>query len=164
MTGLDFAVIVIFLISFSLGVWRGLVYEVLSLLGWPLAFVVSKLFAHDIAPLMPITQEVARATAAYVVVFIVALIVWSVIVWLVSKLIKAVGLGWIDRVLGSLFGLLRGAFVLLVLVWLAGLTSIPEQDFWRQAQSSKVLERVALASKIWLPDNIAQRIHYPARS
>lgn len=161
----------ILLVSLLLGLWRGLVYEVLSLLGWPLAFVLSKLFAGKIVPLMPMpamsnveAQEAARVAMAYAVVFIAVLIVWGVLAWLLSKLVKAAGLGWLDRVLGGLFGLLRGVLVILALVWLAGLTHIPEQRFWRSAQTSKTAEDAALLTKVWLPDNIAWRIRYGTRS
>ena len=164
MTGFDFVVIAILLVSLLVGLWRGLVYEVLSLLGWPVAFVLSKLFAGDVAPMMPGEQETIRAVLAYAAVFIVALIVWGVLAWLLSKLLKAVGLGWLDRVLGGLFGALRGVLVVLVLVWLAGLTHIPEQPFWRTAQTSRMAENAALLTKVWLPDDIARRIRYGARS
>ena len=113
MTAFDFAVIAIFLLSLLLGLWRGLVYEVLSLLGWPLAFVLSRMFAGDVAPMMPGTQDVVQIALAYAVVFIAALIAWAILVWLVSKLVKAVGLGWLDRVLGGIFGLVRGGLVVL---------------------------------------------------
>jgi membrane protein required for colicin V production len=164
MTVFDFAVVAVFLISLSLGLWRGLVYEVLSLLGWPLAFVLSRMFAGDVAPMMPGAQEATRMALAYAAVFFVALIVWALLVWLVSKLVKAVGLGWLDRILGGIFGIVRGGLVVLVLVWLAGLTQISEQPFWRTAQTSKMAEDAALLTKAWLPDNIARRIHYGIRS
>ncbi len=164
MTGFDFAVMAILLVSLLFGLWRGLVYEVLSLVGWPVAFLLSKLFAGGVAPMMPGTQETMRITLAYAVVFVAALIVWGVLAWLLSRLVKATGLGWLDRVLGGLFGALRGVLVILVLVWLAGLTPIPEQPFWRTAQTSKTAEDVALLTKVWLPDNIAQRVRYRIRS
>lgn len=165
MSGFDSAVAGILLVSLLLGLWRGLVYEVLSLLGWPIAFVLSRMFANDVAPLLPIAQETARVALAYAAVFIAALIVWGVLAWLLSRLVKAAGLGWLDRMLGGfLFGLLRGVLVVLVLVWLAGMTDIPEQPFWRSAKTSKAAEDVALLAKVWLPDNIARRIHYGARS
>ena len=118
MTGFDIAVIAILLVSLSLGLWRGLVYEVLSLLGWPLAFVLSRVFANDVVPMMPGEQEAMRIMLAYAVVFVAALIVWGILVWLASKLIKAIGLGWLDRVLGGIFGALRGGLVMLALAWL----------------------------------------------
>src|SRR3990167_7802053 len=141
MTGFDFAVLAILLVSLLFGLWRGLIYEVLSLIGWPVAFVLSKLFAGNVAPMMPGTQETIRITLAYAVVFVAALIVWGALAWVLSRLVKAVGLGWLDRVLGGLFGVLRGGLVILVLVWLAGMTSVPEQTFWRNAQTSRSEER-----------------------
>ena len=172
MTGFDFAVMAILLVSLLFGLWRGLVYEVLSLAGWPVAFLLSRLFAGDVAPMMPGpalsniegVQETMRITLAYAVVFVAALIVWGALAWLLSRLVKAVGLGWLDRVLGGLFGVLRGGLVILVLVWLAGMTAVPEQPFWRDAQMSKAAEDVALLTKVWLPDNIAQRVRYRIRS
>ncbi len=164
MTGFDYAVIGIMLVSLLLGLWRGLVYEVLSLLGWPLAFVLSRMFAGDIEPLLPVSQEAARVALAYALVFIASLIVWGMLVWLFAKLVRAVGLGVLDSLLGGVFGLLRGVLVILVLVWLAGVSSIPEQTFWRDAQFSEAAEDAALLTKVWLPDNIARRIHYRNRN
>ena len=163
MTGFDFAVLGITMLSLLLGLWRGLVYEVLSLLGWPIALVSSKLYAANVAPLMP-GQETLRLVLAYVAVFIAALILWGLFAWLISKLVKSVGLGWLDRVLGGIFGILRGALVILVLVWLAGLTEVPEYPIWRNAQTSKPAEDAALLAKAWLPEPIAKRIHYRMRS
>jgi len=162
MTGFDYTVIAILVASLALGVWRGLTYELLSLAGWPIAFVLSKLFAGNIAPMMP-GEGTMRIALAYAAVFIAALILWSLLVMLFSRLVKAVGLGGLDRAMGGVFGLVRGLLVLLALVWLAGLTSMPEQPFWRNAQASRAAEDVALWTRGWLPDGVAQRIHYGAR-
>ncbi|MDX8379633.1 MAG: CvpA family protein [Gallionella sp.] len=163
MTSFDYAVIGIMLLSFLLGLWRGLVYEVLTLLGWPLAFVISRQFAVNVEPLLPVTQDTARFVLAYALVFVVALIIWGMLVWMVAKLLRAVGLGFLDSILGGLFGLLRGVLVILVLVWLAGASSLPQQAFWRDAHFSRTAEEVAQLSKTVLPDNIARRIHYRSR-
>jgi len=163
MTSFDLAVSVIVLLSLLFGLWRGLVYEVLSLVGWPLAFVASRIFAINVLPLMPEMQEQVRVVSAYLVIFIVVLIVWSILVRLLSKSIKAVGLGSLDRILGGLFGILRGGLVVLVIAWLAGLSKLPEQPFWREAQTSRFVEDVALLTKVWLPGNVARRIRYGMR-
>jgi membrane protein required for colicin V production len=164
MNGLDFVVIGILLLSLLLGLWRGLVHELMAMLGWPLAFVLSKLFAGDIAPLLPLKQEAARIAGAYALVFVSVLIVWSVLTRLLSRLLKAAGSDWSDRVLGGLFGVLRGGLVLLVLGWIVGLTNYYQQPFWSDALTSKTLEDAALLTKAWLPDSIAQRIHYQIHS
>ncbi len=163
MTGFDLAAVAILLISALLGWWRGLVCEVLSLVGWPLAFVLSNIYADNVARLLPMQQEALRATAAYALMFVAVLIMWGVLVWLLTKLLKTIGLGQMDKTLGGLFGILRGGMIMLALVWLSGVTDIPEKRFWREAMMSKTLEDAALLSKVWLPDNIAERIHYRAR-
>ncbi len=163
MTEFDFVMLAILLVSLLLGLWRGLVYEILSLAGWPIAFMLSKSFANSIAPSFPIQQEMTRIAVAYVTVFVVVLIVWGVLVWLLARLIKAIGLGWLDIAMGGLFGVLRGVLVILALVWLAGLTAIPNQPFWHGARMSRTAEDVALLTKSWLPDSIAQRISYGIR-
>lgn len=164
MTEFDFAVMVILLVSLSLGLWRGFIHEVLSLLGWPIALFLSNMYSNSIARLIPLAQEVLRLTVVYALVFVIVLIMWGVLVILLTKLLKVIGSGWSDRVLGGLFGILRGGLVVIVLVWLAGMTAIPEQLFWRDAQMSKAVEDVALLTKTWLPNNIAQHVHYRIRS
>jgi membrane protein required for colicin V production len=162
MTGFDYTVIAIVLLSALLGWWRGFVYEVLSLLGWIAAGVVARLFAANAAPYMPaaLGAESARIAAAFVVLFVATLIVGGIVAWLLSKLVKWVGLGWLDGMLGTLFGTLRGVLVVLVLVVLAGMTRLPQEPFWRNAWSSKPLESMALTIQAWLPDSVAQRVHY----
>jgi membrane protein required for colicin V production len=164
MTEFDFAVMAIFLVSLLLGLWRGFIHEVLSLLGWPIAFVLSNIYADSIVRLIPLAQDTLRLTVVYALIFAVVLIVWGVLVMLLARLLKAMGSGWPDRMLGGLFGVLRGGLVVLVLVWLAGLTAIPEQQFWRKAQMSKIAEDAALLTKTWLPDNIAHSVRYRIRS
>ena len=164
MTGFDFAVGGVLLLSLLIGLWRGLVYELMALLGWPFALVLCKLFSGDMAPLLPLKQEAARLVGAYAMLFITALIVWSVLTRLLAKLLKVVGSSWSDRVLGGLFGVVRGVMVLLVFVWIIGLTNYSLKPFWRDALTSKTLEDTALLTKSWLPDSVAQRIHYGTRN
>lgn len=164
MNGLDFAVIGILLLSMLLGLSRGLLYEVLSLLGWPIAIILSKLSAASVAPLIPIAQEDMRVTAAYALVFVAALITWGIVARLIAKLLNAIGSDWADRAMGGVFGIMRGMLIVLVLVWLAGLTRVPDQPFWHRSLTGKTLENIALPTKTWLPASIAQRIHYRTRS
>jgi membrane protein required for colicin V production len=88
------------------------------------------------------------------------LLTMSLLAMFASKLVKSVGLGLEDRVLGGVFGLARGMLVVLVLVLLAGLTSLPRQPVWREAALSKPLESFAGRVKLWLPGGLSQRITY----
>jgi membrane protein required for colicin V production len=163
MTGFDFVVFGILSLSLVVGVWRGLVHELMALLGWPFAFVLCKLFAGHMAWLLPIKQDAIRLAAAYVLLFVAALVAWGILTRLLVKLLKVMGAGWPDRVMGGVFGLLRGGAVLLAIVWLVGLTPYVRHPFWRNAATRPTLERAALLTKSWLPDNVAKLIDYGAR-
>ncbi|MBI1174690.1 MAG: CvpA family protein [Sideroxydans sp.] len=166
MTALDYSVVGLVAFSVLLGWWRGLIYEVLSLLGWGAAYLVARLFAVDVAPYMPsaLNPEEVRLVAAFALLFVATLIVSGIVSWLLSKLVKIAGLGWLDGFLGALFGVLRGGFLVLVLVLLAGMTGLPKAKFWREAQLSAPLEHVALQARGWLPAGMAQKVHFETQN
>ena len=162
MTWLDYAVIGVFAVSIGWGVWRGLVREVISILGWVIAFLAANLFAGPLGAAMPpeIPTPELRLGVAFVAVFVASLAVTSLLALLLSKIVKAVGLGGLDRLLGAPFGAARGILVLVALALLAGLTSAPRQPFWRESITGEPLARAALALKPLLPQTFAERLRY----
>ncbi|MEK6243533.1 MAG: CvpA family protein [Pseudomonadota bacterium] len=162
MTWLDYAVIGVFATSLVLGVWRGLVREVISVLGWVIAFLAANLLAGPLGPAMPqmIPSPELRVAAAYLAVFVSSLVVTSLVGLLLSKIVKAVGLGGVDRLLGALFGAARGLLIVLAVALLAGLTSAPRQPFWRDSASGPLLVQAAQALKPLLPQTFAERLRY----
>ena len=162
MTLVDIAVAVIVGLSVLLSVIRGLVREVLALAAWVVAFLSANLLAAKAAPWLPdsIPTEELKLMTGFICVFVAVLIAMSVLAILASKLVKSAGLGLEDRLLGGAFGLARGLLVVMVIVLLAGLTSLPHQPVWRNAVLSGPLETLAVRSKVWLPADLAQRITY----
>ena len=162
MTVIDIVVLAIVGISIALGVLRGLVREVLALVAWVAAFLLSNFLAPEFAKLLPrgMGSEDIRLLVSYVIVFIIVLVAFSVLAVLASKLVKVVGLGASDRVVGGVFGLARGVLVVMILVLLAGLTSLPRQSAWRDAVLRGPLEAVAGHVKAWLPADLSKRIKY----
>jgi len=162
MTVLDYVVIAILGLSILLSVIRGLVREVLALLAWVVAFLAANFFAGPLATLLPdgISSAEVRLLVGFGTAFVVVLLSMSLLAMFASRLVKSAGLGVEDRVLGSVFGLARGMLVVLVLVLLAGLTSLPKQPVWRDAVLSKPLELFAGRVKVWLPGGLSQRITY----
>jgi membrane protein required for colicin V production len=128
-------------ISLLVGAWRGLVYELLSVLGWVAAFVLAQMFAPSVATSLPMSgsPEVLRYAAAFVLVFIGVAFAAGLLSWLVKKLIEAVGLRPIDRTLGAGFGLLRGAVLLLAAAVVVGMTPFKEAAWWKDSTSAPVL-------------------------
>ena len=162
MTWLDYAVIGVFALSLALGAWRGLVRELISVLGWVIAFLAANLLAGPLGPAMPqaIPTPELRMAAAYAAVFISSLVVTSLAGLLLSKIVKAVGLGGVDRLLGAAFGAARGLLIVLAAALLAGLTSAPRQAFWKDSASGPLLAQAAQALKPLLPQSFAERLHY----
>jgi membrane protein required for colicin V production len=162
MTWLDYAVLGVFAVSLVLGAWRGLVREVVSILGWVIAFLAANLLAGPVGPAMPqaIPTPELRVAAAYVAIFIASLILTSLVGLLLSKVIKAVGLGGVDRLLGAAFGAARGLLILLAAGLLAGLTGAPTQAWWRDSLSGPLLVQAAGMLKPLLPQTLAERLRY----
>ncbi len=162
MTLFDLAVIAIVGLSVLLSVIRGLVREVLALAAWVVAFFAANLLAGTVAQWMPeaLATEEIRLLAGFLCVFLGVLMAMSALAILASKLVKSAGLGLEDRLLGVAFGLARGLLVVMILVLLAGLTSLPRQAVWRNAVLSDPLQAFAGMMKAWLPLELAQRIKY----
>jgi len=162
MTWLDYAVLGVAAVSLLWGVWRGLVREIISVLGWVLAFLAANLFAGPLAPSLPaaIPTPELRVLTAFLAVFIGTLAVTTLAGLLFSKLVRAIGLGSLDRVLGACFGLARALLIAVAFALLAGLTSVPRMPVWTDSVSGPVLGRVALALKPWLPETLTGRLRY----
>lgn len=162
MTWLDYGVIGVLVVSMVVSALRGVVREIISLGGWIIAFLAANLFAGPLAAHLPlaIPGDALRTLAAFLAIFILALICSALVGRLMSKLVSAVGLGPLDKALGALFGIARGLLLVLVAVLAAGLTSAPQQAWWKESMSGEPLKRAALALKPWLPDSFAQRLRY----
>ena len=162
MTWLDYAVAGVFAVSLVVGAWRGLVREVLSILGWVIAFLAANLLAGPIGLMMPqaIPNPELRIAAAYVSVFLGSLIVTALLGLLLSKIVHAAGLGGADRALGAVFGAARGLLIVLVAALLAGLTSVPRKPLWRDSASGPLLVQAAQALKPLLPQTFSERLRY----
>ena len=162
MTIFDSVVLIIVVVSVLLSIVRGIVRESLSLAGWVVAYMVAKIFSKDFVSVLPlsITDESLRMIISFVAIFLATLIVMSMVTMLASALIRTVGLGSIDRLLGALFGFARGLLVVLLLVLSAGLTSLPQESFWRQALLSKPLETGVIMMMPWLPQGLSKRLSY----
>ena len=162
MNWLDYSIIGVLLLSMVWSALRGVVREIVSLGGWIIAFLAANLFAGPLAAHLPqaIPGDALRALAAFLAIFVFALICSALVGLLMSKLVSAVGLGPIDKGLGALFGVARGVLLVMAAVLVAGLTSAPRQAWWKDSMSGEPLKRAALALKPWLPDSFAQRLRY----
>jgi membrane protein required for colicin V production len=161
MTWFDYAVIAIVGLSVLLAAFRGVVRELAAIAGWVAALVLSGLFAHELAQWLPgALSPMLKAVIAYLVIFLGVLLLSGIAGLALTRLFHAAGLGFADRAVGALFGLVRGALIVFIGVMLAGLTGLPKEPFWREAALSGPVETAVLAAKPVLPKDLAQRIRY----
>lgn len=153
MAAMDWIMLVVLLASLVLGAWRGLVYELLSVLGWVAAFVLAQWLAPDAANWLPMegAAEPVRYAAGFVLVFVVSAFAAGLLAWLIKKLVEAMGLRPVDRTLGAAFGLLRGVVLLLALAVVVGMTSLKAAAWWQESRGAVVLEAALKGLKPVLP-------------
>jgi membrane protein required for colicin V production len=158
----DYLVIFVLVTSIVISTMRGLVKEILSLAGWIVAFVVANAYGPWLAGMLPnaIPGEVVRLIVAFIALFIGVRILMALLAMAVDALIAAGGLTLADRGLGGLFGLGRGIVIVLAGVILCGMTSIPKQDFWKNALLSPMAESGVRTVKPFLPVAMAQHVHF----
>ena len=153
LTAVDWVLLAVLGLSMLLGLWRGLVQEVLSLAGWVAAFFVAQIYAPQAAAWLPMegSSQMLRYAAGFVAVFIAVLIATVLVSFVIKKLVSAVGLGPLDRLLGSLFGLLRGLVILLAVTVVVGMTPMRESEAWQHAQGAQWLQQFLHVLKPVLP-------------
>ena len=154
MATLDWIVAAVLGASVVLGLWRGLVYEVLSVLNWLAAFVLAQWLAPRAALLLPLggAGESLRYAAGFVLVFIGALFAGGLLAWAVKKLVEAVGLRPVDRALGGIFGLVRGMVAVLVLAVVVRLTGVREGPWWTESVTGGVATAALRGLKPVVPE------------
>ena len=162
MTIFDYIVLSIIGLSVILSVMRGVVREVLAIVGLVAAFYVGVSYTNQLLPMMPvdIPNEALRVLAAFLVLFLATLLLATLLGIALSAIFKKAGLGWLNRLLGALFGVARGLLIVCVIVFLAGLTDIPKDPRWRNAMFSAPIEALVVNLLPWVPESIAKQVKY----
>jgi len=132
----DAVVIAALVLSFGLGIFRGIVREILSLSSWIVSIWLAYLFGDNLAIVIVPWLESERLSSliGYLVVFVAVLVLLSLVVALLFKLFRVVGLSGIDRLLGGLFGCLRGVVIVALLLFIAEWTPASGQAWFRDSQ------------------------------
>lgn len=155
--GLDLAVILVLLASALLAFMRGFVHEVLSIGAW-VGAALTALYG------LPLAQPIARKAipidwaadaVAAIVLFLGSLLVLSLVTNALSKTVQASALNNLDRSLGFLFGLIRAAVILSILLiaadWLMDKSARPQ--WMEKAKTLPAIELGADVLKDLMPDS-----------
>lgn len=154
MSSTDWILLALLAASMLLGALRGLVYEVLSVMGWIAAFLLAQWSAPTVSEKLPMqgSGETLRFAAAFVLVFIASVFAAGLISSLMKKLISAVGLRPVDRILGAIFGAFRGLILLLALSVVVHMTALHESDWWLESKGGPMLMTLLKGLRPMLPE------------
>ncbi|PTD97444.1 CvpA family protein [Pseudothauera lacus] len=162
MTVFDYVFLGVLALSAAIGMWRGLVSEVMALVAWMLALFLAWQYAGEAAALLDgvIVEPAWRQVAAFALIFVVVLLLSALLRFLLRELLRAIGLGPVDRFFGAMFGLVRGLAIAWVVVLLGGLVGMSREPWWANALFAPPLETAVIAAKPWLPDAVADRVRF----
>ena len=156
----DYVVLAIVAISILVGAIRGFVKEAFSLAVWAAAFLIA--FQYSGAVAMQLENHIelpsVRTSLAFAGLFISILLVGGLLTFLVGKLVEKTGLSGTDRLLGGVFGGVRGLALVLAIMLFAGLTPVPQDPWWQQSRMIQSLMPLAEWSAQYLPDYIQEHL------
>lgn len=162
MTLFDYIVLLILICSIVISTMRGLIKEILSLVSWTVAFVIanaySELLASWLSSFFP--GQIVRLIVAFILLFVGVRLLMALVMMAVDAVIKASGLSLADRGLGGLFGFARGCVLVLAAVLVCGMTTMPQQAFWKEALLSPLAETAARTVIPFLPTSISHHVRF----
>ncbi len=163
-TWLDIALLGGLLASVALGAWRGLLTELLALMGWVVACLAAHFLGSDVARHVPLgeTGDQINLLSGMVLAFVGAWLAWALVSWGISQLIRASGLGGSDRLLGAVFGLVRGLLASLAIYVLVSMTPVAQADSWRASRGVAWLGTVLQGLGPILPPEVVQFLPAPS--
>ena len=159
-----FDIIILLLIGLPaiVGVFYGFLNILFSLLSWGVAFGISMKLLPYSEPLLLslIDSDILRMIAAFVLSFIISLMILSLLSYFIVKLLGRAGLTAADRLLGLLFGMTLGAFIVSVVIFLGGFTLMPQESWWQQSKLVDPFERISIWCRRFLPEGIVESHYY----
>ena len=156
----DYIVLAIIAISILVGSIRGFVKEAFSLAVWAAAFLIAFQYSGALALQLENHIELpsVRTSLAFAGLFISILLVGGLLTFLVGKLVEKTGLSGTDRLLGGVFGGVRGLALVLAIMLFAGMTPVPQDPWWQESRTIQSLMPLAEWSAQFLPDYILEHM------
>lgn len=156
---LDIVFVVILAISVIVGMMRGAIREVMSLLGLAAAIYFAFKFSDGLSKnyIAKIFEDPRVSyIVAFVLIIVLTLFAIAIINVLTNKLLNASGLSFVNRLLGLVFGLLRGTIINAVIVLIIGfIPGATNENWWKQSTLAPFFKQVAQQASGQLPKDLS---------
>ena len=161
----DYLILGVIAISLLVGVLRGFVKEAFSLAVWAAAFLAAFTMSGPVANWFQdsISLPSARTALAFAGVFVVVLLVGGLLTFLLGKLVEKTGLSGTDRLLGGLFGAVRGLILVIAMILVAGLTPVPQDLWWSESRTVQSILPLAEWAATFLPESVTEYLELHPR-
>jgi len=145
----DKVFLVVFIISALMGLLRGGVREIFSLLSWIAGLVVAAVFAHPLATYLnhfsffqsmgPSTSDGSSASMltlgiSSLILFFGTVLIGGLLGRVANAVIEGAGISLFNRLFGVIFGFGRAYVMGLLVIFVVQLTSIAEEDYWKESR------------------------------
>jgi membrane protein required for colicin V production len=125
MNSLDTAILLIAALFFIRGIFRGFVFELVTVVGLILGYVISitylSLLAGYILSFFPSAPESIVNLVSFFVLFVGTNLLLRMVANIVTKTLKIAMLGWLNRLLGGILGMLKSIIIMSILVFVIDL-------------------------------------------
>lgn len=165
MTWADLAILVLVAMSAGLSFMRGLVREALGLAAWAGAGYISYVgIDYAVGPVRDLVgNEQMAVIIAHAALFLGALLILTVATSVLAQIMHNLGLGALDRTLGILFGIARGALLVIAAYIVGGWFATPER--WpepiREARLLPLVVDGASALVEYIPERFRPSVPIP---
>jgi len=136
LTGADLVIVLVLLTSTIIGLLRGFVREIAALAFWVVGIWVAWVEGPRVEPYLGgyLADPAIRPWAARLAVLVVVLFAGYLVGLLLAYILRSAGLGVMDRMIGMLFGMLRGVLLIGVLIMFGELVHLNHESWWHRSK------------------------------
>lgn len=137
MTSFDIICLFVLAISTLWGLWRGFISELFGLIGWILGIIGAVEIGIAVGNALPMEAGPLRNMAGGAIIFFTTIFLIAIVRICFKSVLKKLGLGPFDHILGMVFGIVRGSAMIVFAVLIMRFTSLPEQEWWKQSNFTR---------------------------